>query len=256
MKKVTAFITILFFGFIFISCDEETTGPGDPDPIEEGNIFVQSTPAGAEIWLDDTNTNNVTPDTLTGIEPGTHEITLMLQDYRDTTIAVIVNANQTSSVSVTLTADFSLTKFGPVRIYETAGTTVDQPSGVDLSLGMAFGISGSDNNLVDIYYSTTGTGGEGFLVQSAHLSPDMSRETLFRVGDGTDLDDGEDSPQQTSGTWTNSMSDRESNYVFLYDDDNHYSKIKIVDSGGGVPGEPAWVEVEWWYNSLPDDPRF
>jgi hypothetical protein len=121
---------------------------------------------------------------------------------------------------------------------------------------MAFGISGSNNDLVDIYYSTDGIGGQGFLVQSAHLNPSMTRETRFNVGSNSDLNDGEDSPLESSGTWTNSMSDRETNYVFLYDNDGHYSKIQIVDSGGGEPGNPAWVDLLWWYNSLPDDPRF
>lgn len=254
MRKLTALLIMFITAFAFMSCDEDSTGP---DPVnEEGNVFIQSVPPGAEIWLDGSNTGNVTPDTLTGVDEGTHQIRLVLEDYRDTTVAVIVNANQTTTTTVTLTADFSLTKFGPVRIYETAGTTVNQPSGLDLSLGMAYGISGTNNDLVDIYYSTTGTGGEAYLVQSAHLSPDMVRETRFRVGSGTDLDDAEDSPLQSSGTWTNNMDDREDNYVFLFDDDNHYSKLKIVNFGGGVPGDPAWVDVEWWYNSLPDDPRF
>ena len=47
-----------------------------------------------------------------------------------------------------------------------------------------------------------------------------------------------------------------SNYVFLYDHDGHYSKLKIVNSGGGVPGEPAWVEVQWYYNNTLLDNRF
>ncbi|MDZ7626414.1 MAG: hypothetical protein U5J96_18460 [Ignavibacteriaceae bacterium] len=52
------------------------------------------------------------------------------------------------------------------------------------------------------------------------------------------------------------MDDREPNYVFLYDHDGHYSKIKIVSWGGGVPGEPAWVEVQWYYNEVQLDKRF
>jgi hypothetical protein len=206
--------------------------------------------------LDSVNTGNVTPDTLTNVDAGTHQITLRLNDFRDTTIAVIVQTNQTTTASVTLTTDLTLINFGPVRIYETAGTTVDQPSGLDLSSGNAYGVSSSQNNLVDIYYSTTGTGGQGFLVQSAHLSPSMTRETKFRVGGSTDLNDGVDSPPQTSGVWTDNMSDREDNYVYLYDNDGNYSKAKIVNFGGGTPGNPAWVELQWWYNQTIDDTRF
>jgi hypothetical protein len=61
---------------------------------------------------------------------------------------------------------------------------------------------------------------------------------------------------ESSGTWTDNIRDTEDNYVFLFDDDGHYSKLKIVNRGGGQPGNPAWVEVQWWYNSLPDDTRF
>ena len=52
------------------------------------------------------------------------------------------------------------------------------------------------------------------------------------------------------------MDDRETNYVFLYDHDGHYSKIKIVNYGGGNPGDPAWVEVQWLYNKTLGDVRF
>ncbi|HSL87671.1 MAG TPA: hypothetical protein VK870_00025, partial [Ignavibacteriaceae bacterium] len=72
----------------------------------------------------------------------------------------------------------------------------------------------------------------------------------------TNLFDGQDSPLRNSGTWTNNIHDRESNYVFLYDHDGHYSKLKIVNFGGGVPGEPAWVEVQWYFNTVLLDNRF
>jgi hypothetical protein len=53
------------------------------------------------------------------------------------------------------------------------------------------------------------------------------------------------------------LDDRESNYVFLYDQDGHYSKIKIVSFGGtGTLGDPAWVKVQWYYNNTALDNRF
>ena len=54
----------------------------------------------------------------------------------------------------------------------------------------------------------------------------------------------------------NNMSNMDSNYVFLYDHDGHYSKLKIVNSGGGVAGEPFWVQVQWYYNNTLLDNRF
>jgi|SRR5690554_2485599 len=255
MKRILMFITLLSTTLFFTSCDEDN-GPTDPGGEDPGSIFVESSPAGAAIWLNGNNTGLVTPDSITNVDPGTHQVTLTLEDYRDTTVAVNVNSNQTTNISVTLTSDFNLIAYGPVRIYETAGTTAEQPSGLDLSTGNAYGISGNDNVFVDIYYSTTGTGGEGYLVQSADLSPNMDRVTKFRVGNGTDLNDGEDSPDKNTGNWTNFMDDREDNYVFLYDNDGNYSKLKIVNWGGGGIGDPAWVEVQWWYNTTVDDPRF
>ncbi len=253
MRKLTALLIIFTTAFAFVACDDEATAPIPVD--ETGNIFVESTPAGAEIWLDGTNTGKVTPDSLTDLDEGTYDVTLKLENYSDTTVSIIVTADQTASKTVTLTSDLFLSSFGPVRIYETAGTGVNQPSGLDLSSGMAYGISGADNNKVDIYYSTDGTSGETYLVQSADLSPSMTRVTKFRVGNSTNLDDNTDSPLQSSGTWTNYMDDRETNYVFLYDNDGHYSKAKIVDFGGGI-FDPAWVEIMWYYNNTSDDTRF
>lgn len=254
MQKLIALLAILTTTFLFTSCNEDSTSPDPTD--DPGNMFIESIPPGAEIWLGGTNTNNVTPDTLTNLSPISYEVTLKLENYSDTTFTVVVNSNQTASKTVTLTSNLFLNSFGPVRIFETAGTSVDEPSGLDLSSGIAYGISGSDNDKVDVYYSTDGTGGQGFLVQSADLSPSMTRVTKFRVGSGTDLNDGANSPLESSGMWTNNMSDREDNYVFLYDNDGNYSKVKIISFGGGLPGFPAWVEIQWWYNTSSNDVRF
>ncbi|HEY6907553.1 MAG TPA: hypothetical protein VI230_08785, partial [Ignavibacteriaceae bacterium] len=141
-------------------------------------------------------------------------------------------------------------------IYETAGTTSSQPSGLDLSSGIAYGVSSADKDKVDIYYSTTGTGGTPYLVQSADLYPNLTRHTAFYVGSGTDITDGEDSPLYPLAGWTDHMGDRETNYVYLYDEDGHYSKIIITGFGGGSGGNPAWVELKWEYNNTGADNRF
>jgi hypothetical protein len=236
---------------MFTSCD---TSDDPITPAEKGNIFVSSNPAGAQIWLDGTNTLKTTADTIINVNEGVHSITLKLQDYRDTTFSISVTGNQTSVVSnVTLSTNILTQLFAPVRIYETQGTSASQPSGLDLSTGLAYGVSSAQNGLVDIYYSST-----GFLVQSADLYPNLVRGTDFFVGSGvaTNLFDAEDSPLRSAGTWTNNIGDRQSKYVFLYDHDGHYSKLKIVNWGGGVIGEPAWVEVQWIYNTTLLDNRF
>ena len=237
MKKLILIPIIFFSGLLITSCDSnnDTVAPAQP-----GSIYITSNPSGAEIWLDGVNTSQITPDTIKNVNEGIHNVTLKLQEYNDTTFAISVTGGQTSIVTnIVLVSNIMTTLYGPVKIYETEGTTASEPSGLDLSSGNAYGISSNQKDSVDIYYSTTGTGGQGFLVQSADLNPNLIRETDFRVGSGSNLFDGEDSPIRNTGTWTNNISDRETNYVFLYDHDGHYSKLKIVNWGGGVPGEPA-----------------
>jgi hypothetical protein len=254
MKKLILLFIIPFAAFIFTSCD---TTDDTVTPTVKGNIFITSNPAGAQIWLDGVNTSQVTPDTIKNLDEDVYNVTLKLTDYNDATFSVSVTSGQTSNLTnVVLVSNIITTLFGPVRIYETEGTTAQQPSGLDLSSGMAWGVSSDSSGLVDIYYSTSGTGGQGFLVQSADLNPLLIRETDFFVGSSDNIFDEVDSPEQNVGTWTNNIEDREANYVFLYDHDGHYSKLKIVNSGGGVPGEPAWVEVQWYYNNTLLDNRF
>ena len=254
MKKLILLLIIPFAALVISSCDTADDPVGSSDP---GNIFVTSNPAGAQIWLDDVNTLQVTPDTIKNLDEDVYNVTLKLTDYNDVTISVSVTSGQTSNpTNVVLVSNIMTTLFGPVKIYETAGTTAQQPSGLDLSSGKAWGVSSDSSSLVDIYYSTDGTGGQGFLVQSADLNPLLIRETDFFVGSSDNIFDEVDSPDRTTGIWTNNIDDREANYAFLYDHDGHYSKLKIVNSGGGVPGEPAWVEVQWYYNDTLLDNRF
>jgi len=254
MKKLILLFFILIIAMIFSSCDSSD----DPiTPESKGSIYLTSNPAGAQIWIDGTNTSQITPDTVTNIDEGVHNVTLKLQDYNDTTISISISADQMSVLGpVVLVTNINTTLFGPVRIYETTGTTASEPSGLDLSSGKAWGVTSDSSGHVDIYYSTAGTGGQGYLVQSADLFTGLIRETDFFVSTGDNLFDREDSPLSSTGTWTNNMGDREANYVFLYDHDGHYSKLLIVGSGGGVPGVPAWVEVQWYYNNTTSDRRF
>jgi hypothetical protein len=252
MKKLSLLLIIPIIALIISSCDSSE----DPmTPVKtKGGIYLTSNPAGAQIWVDGVNTTLTTPDTVINIEQGVHNVTLKLQDYIDTTFAISVTAEQISIVTNIVMVSNIVTVFyggSPIRIYETVGTDTTQPSGLDLSSGMTYGVSSSQKGLVDIYYSSN-----GFLVQSASLYPGLIRETDFYVGASTNIYDGIDSPLNNTGTWTNNISDTEANYVFLYDHDGHYSKLRITNQGGGQPGVPAWVEVQWYYNETIVDNRF
>ena len=72
--------------------------------IIRGNIYVESAPGGAQIFIDGNNTNKVTPDTLLNYPVGSHSITLKKNQYRDTTLQVNVIGYLTVSKKVTLTS--------------------------------------------------------------------------------------------------------------------------------------------------------
>jgi len=250
MKKLILLLIIPFVVLI-TSCEDDTV-----TPIPTGNLYLTSIPAGAEIWIDGSNTVSTTPDTINNVSEGARSVTLKLQDYNDTTFSVTVTENQTNVVSiVVLASDINTTLFPPERIYEIFNTTSSQPSGLDLSSGEAYAVSSSEADLVDIYFYSDGT--TSFLIQSADLYPGLIRETDFFVSSGTNLFDEEDSPLHNAVTWINNIDDTENNYVFLYDHDGHYSKLKIVLSGGGGgPLDPAWVDIRWYYNNTQLDNRF
>ncbi|MEO8233677.1 MAG: PEGA domain-containing protein [Ignavibacteriota bacterium] len=251
MKNLFLMALVTIAALAMVSCDS-TTDPVTPD--QKGNLFVSSIPDSAQIWVNGVNTNKLTPDTVKDISTGVKNVTLKLQDYSDTTFAVSVSENQTSVVSnVQLVSNILLQSFTtPVKIWETVGST-GKPSGLDLSTGLAYEIASVDKDKVDIYYSSN-----GYLVQSANLGSGMTRVTKFKVSTASNLNDEADSPLNTSGTWITGIADTTStNYVFLYDNDGHYSKLLISNRGGGTPGDPvAWVELKWIYNKTAADNRF
>ncbi len=69
-----------------------------------GNILIDSNPAGAQIYLDNKNTNKSTPDTLENLTAGEHNIILKKNNYVDTSFVITVQKNNTTTKSITLTA--------------------------------------------------------------------------------------------------------------------------------------------------------
>lgn len=67
-----------------------------------GRIFLESAPAGAAIFLDGNPTGKITPDTLTTVTVGDHNIKLTLTNYVDSVFSVTVSENVTTSRSVTM----------------------------------------------------------------------------------------------------------------------------------------------------------
>lgn len=242
MKKYFILPIILLSALIFYSCDSTTT---EPESSTKGSIYLTSVPAGAAIYLNGTSQSKVTPDSLTSLDAGSFQITLKLNGYKDTTFSVTVTAGVKTNKNVVLTSSLQTKSFGPVKVYETTGTTSSQPSGLILSSGTAVSTS---NTSMDIYYNTNSS----FTVHEIKSS--SSRSAFFKVGSSTSLADGVASSVKDA-TWSTTMSDEETNYVFVYDADHHYSKIKIV-SVSSITESPAWVEIQGIYNMTVDDPRF
>ena len=253
MKKIILLLIIPFLGLVISSCDS-SNDPMTP-VITKGNIYITSSPAGAQIWVDGVNTSLTTPDTVINIEEGVREhnfkvARLQRHNYR---YQCYCGADKCTWANCSCFR-FYTTLHGPVKIYESFGTSAAQPSGLDLSTGNAWGISSDSSGVVDIYFYSD-QGGNSYLIQSADLAG-LIRQTDFFVGSSTNLYDEEDSPIRNN-TWASSIDEAEDNYVFLYDHDGHYSKFKIVNRGGGTGlGDPAWVNVQWYYNNAAQDERF
>jgi|GEM_PF-440899 len=213
------------------------------------DVTVSSTPVGAQIWINGSNSGFVTPQVFTNMPYGNYTITLKKENFEDYTQVLVVSGSSTS-LDVDLAPLY--TTYSTVKLWETVGTTSTQPSGLDLSTGSALSISTTAgvNGNVDIYYSSA-----GFIVRSANGENGMTRETYFKVAAGSDLNDGVDSPVKDAN-WDTQILDTETDYVFLYDADGNYSKFKIIARGGGVVGEPAWVEVSWIYNKAVGSTKF
>ncbi len=79
---------------------EPSQGPDNqPLPSTTGTINVSSNPAGADVFLDGSDTGNATPTTLYNVSPGSHAVGLVKDGYLDFESSVNVTAGQTSTVN-------------------------------------------------------------------------------------------------------------------------------------------------------------
>ena len=114
------------------SSDGGGNGNGTPAPVY-GSIQVSSSPTGAQVYLDGSDTGSTTNTTLTNVSPGSHTIDLVMEGYEDDQVFVSVTAGQTASVSVTLTEP-------TITVIELpAGTVWRTGEGVEIK----WGVSGS-----------------------------------------------------------------------------------------------------------------
>ena len=74
-----------------------------PVVVATGSISVESNPPGAEIYLDGSDTGNITPYVITGVEAGAHTVRLTYSHYKDRQEQVRVNAGETTYINWALT---------------------------------------------------------------------------------------------------------------------------------------------------------
>lgn len=251
MKKLLYVLPVLFtLMFLVSSCDSST----DPNSVENGKLSITSSPSGAQVY-EGTTFKTTTPDTALSLSAGSHTLTFKLTGYSDTTITYNIVANTTIQKHVTLTSTLSTAQFGfttPIQVWETNDPSSSDPSGVQLSTGTAYGVSGANKDLVDLVYRSS-----DYNFISASDWATLTRITWFKAGTASDISDALAAPAFDAASWTKKIPDTQANYFFAYDNEHHYSKVKIVSrhlSSG--PGDYGWVKLEWIFNKSVDDKRF
>ena len=101
--------------------------------VTTGSISFDSSPSGADIYIDNFLQTPKTPATITGVLAGGHAYTLRLTGYNNAAGTVTVTAGQTSTVSVTLvpatgSISFSSTPFGADIFIDNIIQTVKTPA--------------------------------------------------------------------------------------------------------------------------------
>ena len=86
-----------------------------------GSLEISSTPAGAAIYIDGSNTGSITPCTIAGLTPGSHTVKLTKTNYKNKAGSVTVVAGSAAGVNWPLTAAPSTT----VTIWPYATTGKD-----------------------------------------------------------------------------------------------------------------------------------
>jgi hypothetical protein len=68
-----------------------------------GNLDISSTPQGARIYIDDIDQTIDTPNIISDLTTGPHDVKLVLTNYSDYTTTVTIDAGQTTIITPTLT---------------------------------------------------------------------------------------------------------------------------------------------------------
>ena len=99
--KFFIFAGMAFFAIVFFSCREDLVKFEDLEK-DNGSLYLNTFPEGAEIFLKDTKTNLKTPEQFEELEPGEYVFTLKLDGYSDTTIVMNVESGKKKTFKIYL----------------------------------------------------------------------------------------------------------------------------------------------------------
>lgn len=250
MKKYFLPAAALVISVMFFSCSDDATKPEAPAASTKGGIYIQSDPPGARILYNNIDNNMFTPDTISNLEAGNYSITLKSDGLRDTTISVAVTAGQLTKLNVKLPVSYLV--FAPDTIWTISDTTHAQ-GGYSLSDGKFYSISSPDKDKIDFYYQSTSYG--PFIITSADQHSGLARQTFFKIGGTDHLFNGDPAPLKDD-SWDKKVYDDRTHFIFLHDNEQHYSKLIILGLGGNSQGKPGWIRLKWLYNQTKNDRRF
>jgi len=250
MKKYLRLLLFIPVALLVSSCTDSTTDPITP-ATEYGTYYLQTNPSYAQFFVDaDTQFKVSNEDTVKNLTVGTHTIVVKNDNYADTTFTVTISANKLTTSTITLSPKTVV--YGPIKIWETTGTGVSQPSGLILSTGTT---ASSSSAAIDmLYYSNSAS--STYDLRSSDLITSTARKTRFKAAGTSNIIDGVAAPAFDAATWTNKIPDRDTTqYYFVYDNDQHYAKIKVA-SFGDVSGKEAFVNIQIVYNKASGEKRF
>ncbi len=211
-----------------------------------GGVTISSEPKFASIFIDGLDKESSTPDEFS-LEEGEHKITLKLDEFFDTTEVVNIKNSVTTPIHIKLRSK-NIVAFEGV-IWDSTSTDPNRPGGLDLSTGENVFFKNKFGKNADLYYAAK----NNIIASPGKLSYD-NKNTLIKEGSGSNIKDRIDGPFEQDDTWSDSTYTNISNYLFLYDANGHYSKLKIV--GTITQGNLKGIKVKWLYNKKPYDNFF
>ncbi len=142
-----------------------------------GSIQVNSTPTGAKVYLDGSDSGKTTNCTLPDVSAGSHAIKLVKDGYVDYSGSAAVTAGQTVTVDATLTAN-TITVIAP-----TASTNWTKGSRVDIKWQVTATAAGQAQTIISSQMGQTALMRQRLLAQHLGASQ-VRRDAGERLSDG------------------------------------------------------------------------